>query len=346
MRCVRLIYFVPHSYLAMARTKLAPRKLSCKKRWQTSTAVVVRRTMTATVEPLDTYRSGDGVKGEVIRLGVSQANTHLVYLPGNPGLIAFYREHLKRVVARLPHDVNVAVHALGLPGHDMSGLNGDATYDIDAHIAYVHSYIEDNIPKTNLVLAAHSYGAHLALAVSQQLLSQYHCTFMLLMPCVRDMARCAGALTRTLLTDPFRTISATAWIAAQLLPSRALNLLLSRTQYPSAIQTLTRYLHVNSRAALYRNICTLAQDEMKRITDVPTSPDLPRAHVLWAPDDKWCTTDTIAALENAFGDRIISEKIDVDHAFVLNHHHSEKVAATVASWLAALVRNHSPVAHP
>lgn len=299
------------------------------------------RTALARPPPLPTYRATCGTMGEYFTLGAApkSARAHLVFLPGNPGLIGFYRHALSRVLARSPADVReaIAVHALGLPGHDTRKLNGAATYDVPAHTAYVRKYVEDLPRNGRLIFVGHSYGSHLALTVLNNLAEQErrrrNPASLLLMPCVWQMARCAGALTRAALNDPFGAVSTTAWALAQ-----ALNWF-GGIKYGAHIAGDAEVTMKRASTALFRNVGSLARSEMKSIIQVPERCTESPTHVLWVDRDKWCPDETVQAIRKSHGDDTIVEKHpDVQHAFVMDRDDTEKVAATLASWIVPLVR--------
>ncbi len=139
--------------VTMARQKIAPKKYIQKSTAPAARAIPSKpappkQSPLALTAPVQVFESDAGVRGDVIRINPggerplvvpvsfrppvtsttqdespaangAQKNpdTHLILLPGNPGVIEYYRQFLLMTCSRLPQDVraSVAVHALGLP---------------------------------------------------------------------------------------------------------------------------------------------------------------------------------------------------------------------------------------
>ena len=80
---------------------------------------------------------------------------------GNPGNPHFYREYLERL--SVVSSGSVWGIAIGHLGHS-KGLTGSALFTLSDQIAHKYSVVQDLLdayPKTNIVLAGHSVGAHI-----------------------------------------------------------------------------------------------------------------------------------------------------------------------------------------
>ena len=330
------IAFVLSIRFIMVRKKLAPKKHIAKSKAFKSAALKTPRRVSMT--KLHTYTSPLGVVGEYFRLGAQncEEHTHVVFLPGNPGLVSFYRGVLSRALARCPSDIRsgIAVHALALPGHDARRLNGDKTFVVSDHVSFVRSYIESHIDiSKNLIVCGHSYGAFLGLRVLKLLPESLvkSASAFLLMPCVRAMNDCCTLTQKAVIRDPFGLVSRLASVLGRNVPYS----LLARMQWSEfATETLSGLLS-NADSSLYSNVTALARDEMLEINMPPSVPALKSecVRVLWVDNDQWCTDETVKAITQRYPGCFVEKLNGVQHAFSLDQVQGESVAKALASWL-------------
>ncbi len=238
----------------------------------------------------------------------------------------------------------------------MNALNGSATFGIAQQTEYVLSYLQSanvtpSLMNSNLVLVGHSYGSFLAMQVLDMLspdvvkrTSLFH-----LMPCLWRMGECAGLVSRLLLRNPLQMTTASAWLATKLLPTQLCDYLLGTHTYPASVEETTRKLLSSPSSGLYRNICALAQDEMRTITTLRKYPAIPyvarRTYMLAIENDRWCPPEAVDVIKKAFGDKLTIERPDqsgsepIGHSFVLSYIQSEKVSRIMSSWLVDLKRS-------
>lgn len=366
----------------MARQKLTPRKV-IQKPSATRTPSAKAPVPAPTAPGPATFTSKVGVIGEVIRLSPGRpaptvhldaappaangdsaptddsadqtTTTHVIVLPGNPGVIGFYADFGSLLCDRLPHDVGSAteLHLLGLPGHDAGALNGPATFGLSDHIAHVLAYLQSrNVSpspgKSRVVLAGHSYGFFLTLRVLESLPPPVVAKTSLvgLMPCAWRMGYCAGPVARALLSNPLGIVTGSAWLMSRIMPKRLAEYAFNTHQFPAGAAGCTQRLLESPPTGLFRNVCTLAQDEMREIGEAPGFPAARavagRTFLFTVDDDRWCPTEAVAALRAAFGEKVTVERPrageTVEHAFVLDYAQCEKVARVVAAWVTEVER--------
>ncbi|CAN8064022.1 unnamed protein product [Agarophyton chilense] len=322
----------------MGRSKLPPRRIIHKRR-TASTVRVVRAAERG--PPCDVFQSATGVCAEVLRIlphSRAQPHTHLLLAPGNPGVIEYYRPFLRNLHARLPTDVHnhTSFHALGLPGHDIRHLNGQSTFTIDDHISFYLNYVRHiSQPGDSFVLVGHSYGSFLLLRLMDKLGAHFSANahFVMLMPCIWHMRRCAGPLLRLLARDTFGLTTNTAWLATAFLPPIFRDTLLQRAQHDPTVLQLSRTVFDGQRKTLYANVTTLARDEMKRITDLQSTHST-HSLLVWVDQDQWCPAEAKQRISEHFSGRLEVEKLDhVSHAFVLKGYETNRVVRAVAPWV-------------
>jgi pimeloyl-ACP methyl ester carboxylesterase len=390
-RLVRLIPLVPCLPLSVAPPKMARAKVHMPRRCAivkpgivgnggTGTASMAARSRSAAAAarriasavPTHVYTSSTGVRAEVLRLApphavgvsaVDSVHTHVVMLPGNPGLIEFYRRYMHEIVQRLPLDVRKAttVHGLGLPGHDVRELNGRNKYLIEDHVAYIRDYLASaqvsppivGLPEsketTRIIFMGHSYGSYLAmrvLAEESQVASHAH--LVMLMPAVVELASCMPVTVR-MFTNATVERMMVPFVSgvSRVLPSAALQRLTAAARFEAGAEAVLARMMDGRRAELYRNCLGLARDEADNIR-APKPGVLmgegDRAFLYWTDNDAWCTECSVSVIREAFGEGLTvqkageAEKLKVDHAFCTNSAQTDAVAAAVVGWIIGICR--------
>lgn len=353
----------------MARNKLTPRRVIAKTTHRNlgASAALTKPRLSVTEYPVtEVFMSESGVRGEVLRLGVhpvhnttpekadAPTHTHVVLLPGNPGLVEYYRPLLRSIFHRLPQDVKdrATVHGLGLPGHDIRELNGTTEYAIQDHVQYCRSYLQSEevsppLEKSNIIFIGHSYGSYLGLRIIEEFGKSVteRSSLVMLMPALHQMGECAGAIARFLLGDRMSTTTWAAWAVTAFAPPVLQDVVVRALGHDTGVADVTRTMLDGRRRGLYLNICSLARDEVKNILEpsmLPLSKIIAgRSLLLYADYDRWCTPLGRERIVEAFGSELQTEWAGegVRHAFVLCKVETEKVVRTVAPWISEKVRS-------
>jgi pimeloyl-ACP methyl ester carboxylesterase len=327
--------------------------------------------------PTHVYTSPSGAKGEVLRYGPRAENrarvlsgatppthssetarclhTHVFFLPGNPGIIEFYRRWIYELAERLPLDVreSTTIHALGLPGHDVRELNGERVFLIYDHCQYVQSYMQaalvsPPVAESRVIFIGHSYGAHLSLRVLNELpVLASRAGNIMLMPAVWEMGACRTRDIKLLTNETmgnFLIPVATAMTAV--IPNFIRRTVVSWLGLEHGSEVVISRMMDGRRANLYNNILSLARCEVREIHDPSDEPACAllgpdRSYLYWTDDDIWCDHAGVKAIRNAFGQLTVQHAGKaplVKHAFAQDMAQLESVARTVACWITELCR--------
>ncbi|BGP54881.1 hypothetical protein JCM8202v2_002468 [Rhodotorula sphaerocarpa] len=272
----------------------------------------------------------------------------LLFVTGNPGLVAYYRHFLASLRDALPADLKAqtVVHAIGHLGHtpDMSaserrGFNPAAQATLEDQVADKVAYVEelaetyrfgqDDAPK--LVLLGHSIGAWISMQVMKErpsLVSSVHALF----PTISHMAKTKNGL--------FYSTSFLSYLPTGL-TSRIVSLLTG--QSGAGAQTTTEL--VSSPESVLAAL-VMARHELGTVTDLDTEVLEQYGDRLWfywaaEGNDGWVTEEAVeeieACLESRWGEdgrkRRARCQEEIPHAFVLNDAHSNSLAQKCASWI-------------
>lgn len=344
----------------MARHKLTPRRVITKKRRNSALSRASPAVLTPTVVPAtQVFESPDGVRGEVLRLGCANHifgsaeasnRTHILFLPGNPGVIEYYRPTLRSLWRRFPEDVReqVSLHALGYPGHDLRQLNGLRMFNIADHVKYIQSYVSDMtpaLPEARLMVIGHSYGCYAAVRVAENLGDAVdRVSLVMLMPALWQMGACAGWLPRQLLKDTYKMTSWLTWGLTAFLPPFLRDALIAAQGHRRDLDDVTRMMVDGRQRGLFLNICALARDEVVKILEPGDTPVVSRlggrSLLVYVDVDKWCPPEGRRRVQKAFGDDLTVEHAgeNVSHGFCLFEDETEKVVKAAAPWVCERIR--------
>lgn len=335
------------SLAIMGRSKLPPRRFINKQKSIKPVRSFQQPRLTLHDQPpIEIFTSSEGIRGEVLRLGISGQHdeslvNHLFLIPGNPGIVEYYRPLIRQIWRRLPNDLrtSTSIHAVGLPGHDLRELNGTTTFGLSHHVCFVREYIASVASHANnIMFIGHSYGSFLASRVASGLKQNRNYSIAMLMPCMWQMGKCAGNVIRMGLQNPYGISSWIAWGITAFLPASIRDVVLDWQNHPESVMDISRRLIDGRRRSVYANVCSLGKDEIRWILE-PSEKELEkfrdRALLIWANDDQWCPLDARERIEEAFRGRLQTTYAGdgVKHSFVLNTTHTEILAKTLVPWI-------------
>ncbi|GAA5861136.1 hypothetical protein JCM3774_002202 [Rhodotorula dairenensis] len=288
----------------------------------------------------------------------------ILMLPGNPGLVSYYREFLPLIRDALPADLKgqTVIHAIGHLGHTPSATsaerrgfkpNAQATLEdqVADKVAYVdelaetYRFGEEDAPK--LVLLGHSIGAWIGLQVLKErpsLVTSVHALF----PTISHMAQTPNGRSLSPLFSSwslrpvFYSTSFLSYLPTGL-TSRLVSLLTGQSGPGAKITTELVSSPETVLAAL-----VMARHELATVTALDV--DLLEKHgdrvwIYWTEKggDGWVTEEAVeeieACLEKRYGEagrkRRARCREGMPHAFVLNEAHTTSLARKCASWIVA-----------
>lgn len=288
--------------------------------------------------PVRIFTSSTGIRGEVLCIHagatIVPTTTHVVILPGNPGIVEYYRPLLHRIRAHLPPPVRerVSLHAVGYPGHDLQHLSGSLLFGMDAHCAFAADYVR--ALGSGAVLAGHSYGAHVASYIAPAVRPR---AVALVTPAVWRLRAVTRPLARAVAGDAAGWASWTAWALSALLPRWLCAALLRLVGYSAAARDVTCRLVDGRRRHVYRNICALAREAMRRVHAPLPCTAGKQGLLVWVQRDRRCPPEARAAILDAFPGCRVREARGCAHAVVLEDKDVQVIAEILAEWVSERV---------
>ncbi|GAA5933664.1 hypothetical protein JCM3775_003766 [Rhodotorula graminis] len=284
----------------------------------------------------------------------------LLFIPGNPGLVDFYRHFLASLRDSLPLELRnqTKLYAVGhlrhTPGFDEDrGFNPRGLPSLDDQVKDKCTFVEsiadeDGIGRPDgpkLVVLGHSIGAWIGLqmlkALPQQI-SSLHALFPTLshMALTPNGRRLSPLFSSWALRPVFLSTSALSYLPRALL-SRIVALMTGQSGAGAQVTTALVGSPESVVAAL-----TMAREELERVRDVDVDAlerygD--RMWVYWAAEgvDGWVTEEAVREIDDVL-ERVAGEEgrarrqrcsEGMPHAFVLNEAHTTSLARKCAGWI-------------
>ncbi|KAL5710462.1 hypothetical protein ACHQM5_021020 [Ranunculus cassubicifolius] len=102
---------------------------------------------------------------ELLELKADNPSFHVLFIPGNPGVVSFYKEFVERVFEML--EGRASVTAIGHIGHTMKNWESGRLFSLQDQIDHKIDFIKQEIQTSEipLLLVGHSIGSYISLEV-------------------------------------------------------------------------------------------------------------------------------------------------------------------------------------
>jgi len=265
----------------------------------------------------------------------------ILFIPGNPGLVEFYRGFLSAIHDQMKDEIAVLAHAhLGHASHippppeQFLGLTPQVEGALEACDAVKATY-----PAAKMVLIGHSIGAWISTKILRYRPGTVEATF-LLFPTLSEIAQSPnGRRLSRLFHPPFPRFISAISPACWFIPTGLLACLFS--DWPKQQITVLETL-IGSPATVFASL-TMAGEEMLQLRELDAAFIQQHRAKLWiyyAEKDDWIAEEQ-AKVEKAMEDPNLSDTGDhithcrhgVPHSFPLNH--GPLLGAHCVNWLQA-----------
>ncbi|KAL1490254.1 hypothetical protein ABEB36_012980 [Hypothenemus hampei] len=290
----------------------------------------------------------NGVSTKIITFGrwiddsLGNTNRLILFIPGNPGMIGFY----KKFAETLHDKTNIPVWCVGHAGHnygeqtetqlpkfnehpDLYGLRGQVQHKID----FFRKYISED---TKVYLVGHSIGSYMALEmlddpyVKSTLRNAYF-----LFPTIEHMAVTSnGKFLNTLVRPIVPLILFLTWVYT-ILPTFLANAILYIYMMISNIPWELHSENIREllKPGLLKRVFFLAFEEMDQVkerNDRLLRENITIIKLYYGENDKWAPREYFNKIREDLLD-VNAELCNIDHTFIF--HNSATVARTLAYWI-------------
>ncbi|KAM4540763.1 lipid droplet-associated hydrolase isoform 1-T2 [Fundulus diaphanus] len=296
----------------------------------------------------------NGAATEVLKVGAGRhlSGTDVLFLiiPGNPGVVGFYKSFMQTLHGVLGHPVWAVSHAghCAPPGsmdmvEDASAAVKRDAFGLNAQIQHKLIFLQQHVPQgTSLVLVGHSIGCYMILEMMKREPGLKVLKAVMLFPTIERMAQSPQGKLMTPLLCQLRYLAYLPLFLLSLLPDSLAALLirllfssipsLDPCVVPPSVQLLSGDCAVNS---MY-----LGGQEMRMVLerdDITIRRNLDRLIFYYGATDHWCPVSYFQDMRRDFphGDIRLCDK-GLRHAFVLDA--GREVAQMVAEWIRRSLR--------
>ncbi|XP_058035525.1 lipid droplet-associated hydrolase isoform X2 [Ahaetulla prasina] len=268
-------------------------------------------------------------------------------IPGNPGLVGFYRTFIEALYfslnqqypvwvvshgghCKIPHEIKRKEEMVSNDTDDVFGLQGQAEHKL--------KFLRKFVPKdVKLILIGHSIGSYLALKIMKHSPEVEILRSILLFPTIERMAQSPQGKLLTPLLCHLRYILYIPIYLFTLLPERVKSFLVpfalnwQKLNDETVVTTLVDMLNMDCIA----NIMYLGSQEMRSVQERDSSTikqHLNKLIFYYGATDSWCPLQYCEEMKMEFpdGDIRICEK-GIGHSFVLDS--SKEMAEMITDWI-------------
>uniref|UniRef100_A0A1A7YGH4 Lipid droplet-associated hydrolase n=2 Tax=Iconisemion striatum TaxID=60296 RepID=A0A1A7YGH4_9TELE len=295
-----------------------------------------------------------GAATELLKFGtsrlISEHKLLFLVIPGNPGVVGFYRTFMQTLYSRSGRPVWAVSHAghCDPPGsmdmvEDASAAERDDVLGLNGQIEHKLVFLRNHVPTgTRLVLVGHSIGCYMILEMMKRNPELKVLKAVLLFPTIERMAQSPQGKVMTPVLCHMRYLAYLPVFLLSLLPG-AVQALLVRLVL-SGISSLDQCV-VQSCVELLSGDCAansmyLGGQEMRKVLerdDLTIEKNLDKLIFYYGATDHWCPVTYFHDIRRDFpqGDFRLCDK-GFRHAFVLDA--GQEVARMVVGWIQGALR--------
>jgi len=216
----------------------------------------------------------------------SFSNLKIIVIPGNPGLIEFYRSFIDTLHKKL--DQKVTIVGIGHAGHGAVGKNGKTVFSLQNQIQHKIEFLESFPPETEFIILGHSIGAYIALKAMKRSPNLKVRQVVNLFPTIRHLWDGLTPFKKFIILPGVRnSLSCLAHYAPTSLMKHVSKLGVNVVE--EVIYAASKYLDYH----VCMNVLSMAYDESLEVLEVDEeihtiiNEHLPKMIFLYGPNDKY-----------------------------------------------------------
>ncbi|XP_022132976.1 lipid droplet-associated hydrolase [Momordica charantia] len=286
-----------------------------------------------------------GFTNELLEIHSDDPSLHVLFIPGNPGIISFYKDFLESLYQLLGGRVSIT--AIGHVSQTKKDWEGGRLFSLQEQIDHKIEFVRQELPNNDipLLLVGHSIGSYISIELFRRLQDQVvYCIglhpFLMINKQSRQQLLIGKFAGSPLLSTLFSAL--TALVGA--LPRRALSFVVRKTIAKSWSNTATEAAcsHLLKYHTM-RNVLFMAMTEFKELSEAPDWAFMKKASqklsFLFCIDDHWAPMHMYEEISKQVPEIDLSvEREGHTHAFCC----SEAASLYIAQHVANLIKNHLP----
>ncbi|XVF07571.1 hypothetical protein REPUB_Repub06bG0150900 [Reevesia pubescens] len=281
-----------------------------------------------------------GCMTEILEIHADHPSFHVVFVPGNPGIITFYKEFVESLYELLGGSASVS--AVGSAGQTEKNWDHGKLYSLQEQIDHKIEFIKEQNIEVPLVLVGHSIGSYISLEMLRRLPKKaVYCIGLYPFLALNLQSKKQSTIVKIAMSRVLSTALSFLVASLGLLPRQVLRLIFklsfgkswSNTALESACSHLSQY-HI------MRNVLFMAKTEFRKLSETPDwefmRENQDKITFLYGIDDHWGPVQMFEEIsKQASGIALSIEREGHTHGFCC----TEAGSVWVARHVSNLIKN-------
>ncbi|XP_058205611.1 uncharacterized protein LOC131319401 [Rhododendron vialii] len=212
-----------------------------------------------------------GYKTELLEIQAADPKLHVLFIPGNPGVVSFYADFLENLYELL--DGTASITAVGYISHTKKNWEHRRLFSLEEQINHKMDFIKLELQNIEvpLILVGHSIGSYMSIEVLRRLPEKViYCIGLYPFLAVNTQSSEQSSIRR-LAKSPILSVAVSYAVELLgLLPTKASRFLVrhsvGKSWCTSAVETLCTHV---LQYHVMRNVLFLAMTEFKKLSETP-----------------------------------------------------------------------------
>lgn len=278
---------------------------------------------------------------ELLEIRADDPKFHVLFIPGNPGVVTFYKEFVESLYEVLGGHASVT--AIGHISHTKKNWERGRLFSLEEQIDHKMDFIKQELENTEvpILLVGHSIGSYIAIDMFRRSSEKVACCiglypFLALNPQSKKQSIIGKIAASRVLSVALSLIVA----SLRFLPIRALRLILTnslgKSWSPAAVEAACSHL---VQYHTMRNVLFMAMTEFRKLTETPdwafVREKQEKLAFLFGVDDHWGPLQMFEEISKHVPGIAVSIDRVHTHAFSC----TEAGSSCVAKYVASLIEN-------
>lgn len=280
---------------------------------------------------------------ELLEIHADKPTFHVLFIPGNPGVVTFYKDFVESLYELLGGSVSLT--AVGHISHTMKNWEHGRLFSLQEQIDHKVDFIKQELQNNEvpIVLVGHSIGAYIAIETFKRIPNKVlYCIGLYPFLALNPQSRNQSIIRKTVKCPIVCVVISSIVALLGMLPISALRLVvrksLGKSWCNTAVEAGCSHL---AKYHTVRNILFMAKTEFEKLSETPDWAFMREKHnkisFLFGIDDHWGPLQMFEEISRQVPDISLSiEREGHTHAFCC----TEAGSTWVAHHVANLINNH------
>nr|XP_023888099.1 lipid droplet-associated hydrolase-like [Quercus suber]POE66618.1 lipid droplet-associated hydrolase [Quercus suber] len=278
---------------------------------------------------------------ELLEIHADDPKMHVLFIPGNPGVVAFYKDFVESLYEFL--EGRVSVTAIGHTSHTKKNWDHGRLFSLEEQIDHKMDFIKQELENIEvpIILVGHSIGSYMAIDIFRRSLEKVTYCIGLYPFLEINPESMMQPIIRKIAASQVLSVAISLIIASlKFLPSWALRLIvtnsLGKSWSAAALEATCSHL---VQYHTIRNSLFMTMTEFQKLTETPDwafmRENREKLAFLFGVDDHWAPLQMFEEISNQVPGITLSTESNHTHTFSC----TEAGSSFVAKYVASLIKN-------